>query len=314
MSFFTSTLESLAISAAVGCVGYFAAARRRLDRHALKVLSVISLEIALPCQIFASILRGFNPEAQPGWWRLPLWWAGLTAVQVLLAGVAGRWFTTELRREARLGIVYQNAIFIPLVMLSEMFGATSGMVVNLFLFTLFFPVFFFNTAPLWMHPENRSFKWQRLLTPSLVATATALALRLGNLHGGVPAFALRGIELVGAIAVPGLLLYLGGAIFQDQADRPRIPFGPVFRFVLIRNGLLPAIVLCGVVTLPISHDLGLLLVLQAAMPPITALPALVEREGGNPAFTNRIMLASFLAALISVPFFLTLHHGLTRGF
>jgi predicted permease len=59
--------------------------------------------------------------------------------------------------------------------------------------------------------------------------------------------------------------------------------------------------------------LGLLLVLQAAMPPITALTALVEREGGNRAFTNQIMLASFLSALITVPLFLALHHWILSG-
>jgi predicted permease len=313
LSFFITTLESLAITAAVGGVGYLAAARGLLNRNALKVLAGIALEIALPCQIFAAILRGFNPDTQPHGWLLPLWWVGLTGLQAGVAWISGRWFPPELRREARLGFIYQNAIFIPLVMLSEMFGATSGMVVSLFLFTLFFPVFFFNTAPLFFQSDLRKFRWNHLLTPALIATGAALLLRLANLQDGVPGFCLRGIEMVGAIAVPGLLMYLGGAIYQDRTPANVIRFGPVLRFVLIRNLLLPGLVLLIVLGLRLSRDLGLLLVLQAAMPPITALTALVEREGGNRAFTNQIMLASFLSALITVPLFLALHHWILSG-
>lgn len=308
MSFFITTLESLAISAAVGGVGYLASARGMLNRNALKVLSAISLEIALPCQIFAAILRGFNPQAQPHWWLLPLWWVGLTSLQVLVAWITGRWFPPDLRREARLGFIYQNAIFIPLVMLSDMFGATSGIVVSLFLFTLFFSVFFFNTAPLLFQQAGRNFHWNRMLTPSLIATGTALLLHMGNLHSWVPGFCLRGIEMVGAIAVPGLLMYLGGSIYQDRADARQVLPGPVVGFVVIRNLLLPGVVLLIVLGLHLSRELGLLLVLQASMPPITALTALVEREGGNRAFTNQIMLSSFITALITVPLFLALHH------
>jgi predicted permease len=313
MSFFITTLESLAISAAVGGVGYLAASRGMLNRNALKVLSAISLEIALPCQIFAAILRGFNLEIQPRWWLLPLWWVGFTCLQALVAWVAGRWFPENLRREARLGFIYQNAIFIPLVMLTDLFGATSGIVVSLFLFTLFFPVFFFNTAPLLFQPAGRSFRWNRMLTPSVVATGAALLLHLSHLHGWVPGFALRGIEMVGAMAVPGLLMYLGGAIYHDRSDVQKILPGPVFGFVLIRNLVIPGVVLLIVLGLHLSRDLGLLLVLQAAMPPITALTAVVEREGGNRAFTNQIMVASFLTALISVPLFLALHHWILSG-
>lgn len=313
MSFFTTTLESLAISAAVGGVGYLAAARGMLNRNALKVLSAISLEIALPCQIFAAILRGFNPETHPRWWLLPLWWLGLTGLQGAVAWIAGRWFAPAIRREARLGLLYQNAIFIPLIMLSEMFGPTSGIVVSLLLLTLFFPVFFFNTAPLFFQSEPHGFQWTRIMTPALIATGTSLLLRLTPIHGWVPAFFLRGIETVGAIAVPGLLMYLGGSIYQDRSDvRPGL-LRPVLGFVLIRNLLLPGLALLIVIGLRLSQDLGLLLVLQAAMPPITALTALVEREGGNRVFTNQIMVASFLTALVSVPLFLALHHWIFRS-
>lgn len=308
MTFFATTLESMAISAAVGGVGFWAARRGRLDRPALKVLSLIALDIALPCQIFASILRAFEPAHYPGWWQLPLWWGALTLLQGAIALLTGRLFDPSTRREAQLGLLYQNAIFIPLVMLVELFGPHSRMVVQLFLFTLFFPAFFFTTAPLFYPAPNRGLRWNRLLTPSFIATGAALALKGLHLGAAIPEFALRGLELVGAIAVPGLLMYLGGAICHDRSHVSAGSLRPILGFVAIRNLLIPMLVLGIVHFLPLPGELSLLLVLQAAMPPITALTALVDREGGDRLFTNRIMLASFLVALITVPLFLSLHH------
>jgi predicted permease len=44
-----------------------------------------------------------------------------------------------------------------------------------------------------------------------------------------------------------------------------------------------------------------LLLLQAAMPPVTAAPIMVERAGGNVPFTGQLLLASYAASAATIP-------------
>jgi malate permease and related proteins len=46
--------------------------------------------------------------------------------------------------------------------------------------------------------------------------------------------------------------------------------------------------------------------LQAAVPPITAIPILVERCGGNRRITSQFVVVSFLFSILSIPAFIYL--------
>ena len=54
----------------------------------------------------------------------------------------------EYRREFRVSLLFQNGIFFPLAIIAEMYGTNSVLLVELFLFTLLYPAFFFNASPL----------------------------------------------------------------------------------------------------------------------------------------------------------------------
>jgi len=49
------------------------------------------------------------------------------------------------------------------------------------------------------------------------------------------------------------------------------------------------------------QSVALLLVLQAAAPPLTALPIIAEREGGDRNFVCQYMIGSFAFSLVSIP-------------
>jgi predicted permease len=45
----------------------------------------------------------------------------------------------------------------------------------------------------------------------------------------------------------------------------------------------------------------LIVIIQAAVPPITAIPILVERCGGNRQIASQFIFASFISCIFSIP-------------
>jgi predicted permease len=43
------------------------------------------------------------------------------------------------------------------------------------------------------------------------------------------------------------------------------------------------------------------MILQSAVPPITAVPLFVERFGGNRSLVNQFMFTSFIFSLVTIP-------------
>jgi predicted permease len=111
-------------------------------------------------------------------------------------------------RRVPVSLLFQNGIFFPLAIIAGMYGTSSPLLVDLFLFTLFYPAFFFNVAPLFFSKGHRVDP-AKVFNPVLIATVLAVTLRLAGLETLVPTFLSDGLKLVGAMAVPLLMLVLG---------------------------------------------------------------------------------------------------------
>ncbi|MFO7885839.1 MAG: AEC family transporter, partial [Desulfobacteraceae bacterium] len=159
MDLFLITFESIALLLVIGCGGFMILKRNILPESAFSFLSPLSLDIALPCLVFANIITNFQPLAFPGWWLLPLWWAGFTVISSGAALLFGLFARPAVKKEFIVSLMYPNAIFFPLAILTGMFGNDSPHVVNLFLFVLFFPSFLFSTCHLFWKKTNPPVRW-----------------------------------------------------------------------------------------------------------------------------------------------------------
>jgi predicted permease len=101
--------------------------------------------------------------------------------------------------------------------------------------------------------------------------------------------------------VPLLLILLGARIREDYENRGPIYWREIVAFIGIRNVVFPLLFLAAFPILNLSRDLGFLLLLQAAMPPVTAAPIMVGRSGGNVAFASQLLLTSYVAAAVTIP-------------
>lgn len=50
----------------------------------------------------------------------------------------------------------------------------------------------------------------------------------------------------------------------------------------------------------IPYHIALIIIIQAAVPPVTAVPIVTERAGGDRAVVNQFIVASFIVSLFSI--------------
>lgn len=296
-----STFESVALLLGIGILGLWIMSRRILPREALGVLSVLALDIALPSLVFVNILQNFKPSEFPGWWLLPLWWAGFT---VLLAGLTAGCSVLsrrETRREFAVSLFFQNGLFFPLAILTGMFGSNSPYIVDLFFFMLFFPSLLFSTAHLFFQKPSEGLNWSKVVNRVLLATAAATVLRLAGGAILIPGFVVSALRMVGDMALPLLMLILGGNMYVDFREKGKLYPMEVIKFVLVKNVLFPLAVLGVLMAVRPPYPVALLMILQAAVPPVTAVPILTARAGGDRPLVNQFMFTSFAVSLVSIP-------------
>jgi predicted permease len=201
--------------------------------------------------------------------------------------------------------MYHNGIFIPLGIIRRVYGPDSVYLSDLFLFTFLFPAFFFNTYQFFFDTSKRdpkfTFNWGILRNPILVATLVSMTLKLTGASAFVPMVVIKIASVVSEMALPLIILIIGGSIYLDFQKKEKIRFGEVALFVVVKNIIFPAIVLFMLFMVRPSFNVALILVLSAAAPPITAFPIVTEKAGGNRGIANQMITASFIASLGLLP-------------
>ncbi len=300
MQIFLTTFTAVAMLLTIGILGYILLSRKVIAGPVLGPLSVLAIDISLPCLTFSGILRNFRPETDTTWWTLPLWWLGSTALFAALTFICSFVSKAEYRREFRVSLLFQNGIFFPLAIIAEMYGTSSPLLVGLFLFTLFYPAFFFNVSPLFF---SRGLKVDpaKVVNPVLVATILAVVVRYAGIDTFIPKFLIDGIQMVGAMSVPLLMLVLGGNIYIDLRGSGKPAYQENLKFVIMKNLVFPLVTLGVLILVNPPYMIAFLIMIQASVPPVTAIPVITEREGGNRNIVNQYMVASFLFSLLSLP-------------
>ena len=305
MELFIAAFKSVAVLMGIGVLGFTILARKTLPIHALSVITPLVIDVSLPCMIFYNIITRFDPREMPGWWHLPLWWLGMIAFFLVLSLAFMRFVNRYYRGEAGMALFYPNATFFPIGIIPIIYGPDTTLLVELFIFTLFMPVIVFNGYSYFFRskgPDRRfNFRDSRILNPILAATILAVVFKLTGIDTAIPDFIISITELVGATALPLLMLNIGGNVYVDFARRGKFNFQSSVRFVLIKNILFPAATLGMLLLVRPPASVATLIIIQAAVPPLSAVPVLTERAGGNVALANQFLVSSFMFSIVTIP-------------
>jgi malate permease and related proteins len=301
------TFQAVAALLGIGVLGFWIIGRKRVTADTLGFLSSLSIDIAVPCLTLSSLIIDFSPEQNPDWWRMPIWWVGFAIIALVLALLSSFWVKKEFRGEFITGVWFQNGLFFPILILIGMFGAQNPYLPLLFLFVFLHPTVMFSTYSLFYKNKTETAKlnWRRVVNPVMVTTIVGLGVALIGLKPYIPQFVNSIILMVGAMASPLFMLILGGTIYHDfrgeSRDNRQIHFKEIIKFVAVKNLLFPLIFLALLAWIRPSYPLALIIILEAAVPPVTSIPIFAERSGGNRALASQFILGSFLVSIISIP-------------
>lgn len=312
MNVFLITLQAVLALLGIGLLGFWVIGRRRVPSDTLAFLQSLAIDIALPLLVVANLISGFSPQEYPDWWRMPLWWLGFTIVALALSLSASFLVRKEIRSEFTIGLFYQNGLFFPILIIEGLFGLDNPYLVPLFLFVIFYPSMIFSTYTLFFGKriQKEKLNWRRIVNPVLVATVVGLVIGFVSANEYIPDFLITIVTMVGAIAAPLIMLILGGNIYNDfmyKADNNRRWYiREVVKFVVIKNVVFPLVFLALLLWLRPNSTIALIVMIQAAVPPITGIPIFVERCRGNRQIASQFVVASFIFSIFSIPAFLYL--------
>ncbi|MFC1941635.1 AEC family transporter [Chloroflexota bacterium] len=301
MDIFIVVLESVLVLLGIGVIGFWVAKREIIPEKVLGFLSQLAIDIALPCTVFASIMINFSPARYPDWWQLPLWWLLFTSVALVLTLITSYISNKDTRAEFRLGLFYQNGIFFPLIILSGIFGTNTPFIAQLFIFIILHPTMYFSTYNLFFKKAGGAVKWKRVLNPVLIATFIAIAIQLVGVKDYLPEFIVSIFQILGGMALPLVMLILGGSLYLDFQQKGKFYYGEIIKLLLIKNILFPLVFLGILILLQPDYNIALLFILQSAVPPVTGIPIVTERAGGNKSIATQFVFSSFVFSMISIP-------------
>lgn len=301
------TLEAVIILLGIGVLGFWIIGHRRVRSETLSFLTSLAIDLALPCLVLVNLIKGFSAAVSPDWWKLPLWWFAFTATALLLSIGTSGLTRKDIRSEFAMSLFFQNGLFFPLIIINGIFGAGSPYLVSLFVFMALHPSLVFSAYPLFFRGKvgGQTLNWRRIMNPVLMATLAGMIISLASANRYVPDFLLTILTMVAAMATPLFLLILGGNIYNDvmlhQEGEKRFYFGEVITFIIAKNLLFPLVFLGLLRWLRPDSVIAFIILLQSAVPPITATPILTERCGGNRALASQFIVGSFAFSVVSIP-------------
>ncbi len=306
MNIFNVIFQSVLALIGIGVIGFWILRRGILPENVISVLSRLSIDIALPSIVFANIIINFDPVKYPDWWQLPLYWVLFMALAFALTLLGLLLSLKSFRGEFALSLLFQNGLFFPIIIIAGLFGSDSPYIVQLFIFIIFHPVLFFSTKHLFFKTksdqnEESVLNWQRIINPVLVATLLAIVIVLAGVDKFLPEFVVTMFGMLGNMTLPLIMIILGGSFYIDFQRKGKIYTFEVLKFVLIKNLVFPLVFIAFLVILQPSYYIALIIFIQSAVPPITAVPIQVKREGGNESIANQFIVGSFLFSIISIP-------------
>jgi len=302
MSLFFITFEAIAILLAIGVIGFIVISKNVLPLKALDVLAPLIIDISIPALIFVNILTKFNPEKFTGWYTRPLWWIGYTILILLFTLIIGKFIKVP---EFQLGLLYPNSIFIPLAIIPVIFPSTSNMLVELFIFTILSPVFVFNSY-FYFFKQKGSFNWKKLFNPIFISTILSIFLVLVGLDGYIPNIVIKVSKMLGVLALPLIMILIGGNIYVDFKRRGKIKLKLLLLFLLLRNIIFPIIILILLYFIKPETNIAFLIFLMTIVPPLTAIPIIVERAKGDTSIANQFVVSSLIISIVTIPTWLAI--------
>jgi predicted permease len=268
----------------------------------------VTINVFTPCLIFDSVL-GNRALDHPGTLLLAPAIGFLTVILGIfaslaiapLAGLEG----DARRRTFAVSTGIYNYGYIPLPLALALFNRETAGV--LFVHNIGVEAAMWSAGMIVLSGHGLKDGWRKVVNVPLIAILIALLLNTTGVAGHLPGFVVQTARLLGQCAIP-LGLVLIGATMSDYAHEFRVGGAgqAMGAACLMRLGILPVAFLLLAWVLPCSLELRRVVLLQAAMPAAVFPIIMAKHYGGDAGTALRIVLATSVGAIITIPLWLRL--------
>jgi len=295
----------------LGGIGYLLVRKNVLGDSCLVTLSRLSMDVTLPLMIFVQISREFKFSLYPDWWVFPLMSLAVT-IAGALAAVLFLPFVGKDRRH-RLEFVslaaFQNSGYLPLALIAAMMPLEQArpLFIYTFLFLMGFNLLIWSFGVYMLaHSRERKFALASLFSAPVIATLSGLFVVACGINRFLPDFLMNPLKMTGDCTLPLALFVVGGGLARIKLGNYE-GSGQVALLCLLKLLILPLAGLALVGFFKIPYLMGLLLVMQLAMPPATSLSVIVMTGNSRDLLISRGIFFGHLASLLTIPVILSLY-------
>lgn len=293
----------------LSAIGYFLVKKNFLGPEGLNALNRLVIEITLPILIFCQLVQDFSFSLYPDWWVFPL-----LSIAVNIAGLAlGAIFIGFIRgSQHKLQFLslttFQNSGYLPLALGAALLPKeqAGAFFIYLFLFLLGFNLVIWS-AGVYMLTFTRTKKFElgSLFSPPVIATIASLLFVFLGLNKFMPDVLLKPLRLVGDCTLPLAMLVVGGNLAGIRLKH--IDKKAMLLMTLVKLIILPALGLWLILRFQFPHLVGLLILIQLAMPPATSLSLIVGHYKKEDLLISQGVFFGHILNLITLPIFLSLY-------
>ncbi|HPY30030.1 MAG TPA: AEC family transporter [Verrucomicrobiota bacterium] len=303
MSEFQTVLDAvLPVFGLVG-VGLLIRKLNWLTAEADASLLRVNINLLLPCLIFDATLGN---AALSQWRNLLL--APTVGFATVVLGIVCALAARPLHglREPRAGRTFAMTVsiynykFVPIPLAVLLFDKeTIGV---LFVMVVGVETALWTLGVMLLSPQRGGANWRQILNPPLAAILLTLVLNVAGWDAHVPKVGLTAAHWLGQCAIPTALLLVGAMLADDlKAFHPAAGGRVMIVAAGLRLGLLPFLFILAAKYLPATIELKRVLVLQAAMPAAIFPIAMARHYGGDVRLAMRVVFATSLAGLVTIP-------------
>ena len=298
----------------LAAIGYLLVKRKFLESAGLDAISNLVMDVTLPVLIFCQLIRDFSFWAYPDWWIFPL----LSVLVTVIGLVTGFLFLPLVNGEQHklqfLSLAgFQNSGYLPLALVAALLTgeSLSAMLIYLFLFLAGFNLVMFSVGVhiLNFHKE-RKINWADLLSAPVAATLLSLVIIFFGLNKFVPDAVIKPLRMLGDSTLALAMLVVGGNL--AEINLKNINKRAVSLLILIKMIILPAIGAALIIIFKVPRLMGLLILIQLAMPSAVTLSVILRNYKKEDLLASQGILFTHIASVITVPLFLILYLLMTQ--
>ncbi|WP_028307640.1 AEC family transporter [Desulfitibacter alkalitolerans] len=301
LSFSVNLMGNLGIMFAMIILGYIA----KPKRESLEDIAKLVVDYGIPALIFSAFVLEFNSDMLLSMSTVLLFAVGSALVGYgvsFLVIKAGK-IDKEMKPEFLLASVYGNTGFIGIPVCLAVFGREGALLAAVFDFGMTFVVFSLGLFVLLGSKRGSIHEaFRNLINPPIIAFIVGLIFASTNIP--IPSLVMTGINMLGAMAPPLAMLFVGGML--SQVGKMQYQVKAMTSLVLTRLILIPLVMVVFIKLFGVAGVVAGVILLETATPTMVAAPLLYQRYIGNAVFSTSAVFITTMLCIVTIPLIMLL--------